>query len=76
MIIKSVAKATVAALGLEEKVKVVASRTHLHRRRIVNREETAQLIKQEFNPGVPLVIHFDGKLLPSNEGSNLHLFVY
>jgi hypothetical protein len=69
MLVKAIAKATLDAIGHDEQeVKIVASRARLQQVRTSSRQEIASLIKQEFDPNVPLVVHFDGKLLPSIEG--------
>ena len=44
------------------------SRTSLHRSRISGRETISNEIKKLFRPEVPLLLHFDGKLLPSRDG--------
>ncbi|XP_046383718.1 uncharacterized protein LOC124154192 [Ischnura elegans] len=68
MLIKAVAQATAKSLGFAEKeVQIVSSRSQLHRKRSECREEMAIMIKQEFTPDVPLVVHWDGKLMPSSE---------
>ncbi|XP_046405082.1 uncharacterized protein LOC124170406 [Ischnura elegans] len=68
MLIKAVAQATAKSLGFAEKeVQIVSSRSQLQRKRSECREEMAIMIKQEFTPDVPLVVHWDGKLMPSSE---------
>ena len=76
MLIKAVAQATAKSLGFAEKeVQIVSSRSQLQRKRSECREEMAIMIKQEFTPDVPLVVHWDGKLMPSSVGIFRNLFV-
>ncbi|KAG0721992.1 hypothetical protein GWK47_045298 [Chionoecetes opilio] len=42
---------------------ITVSRSSIHRARVKNREEIAMSLS--FKPEVPLVLHWDGKLLPS-----------
>lgn len=71
MIVQAVANATASALGFKgDEIHLVSSKSHLHRMRVNKRTETVRLIKQDFHPQVPLAVHWDGKLLPSNEGIN------
>ncbi|KAK3924129.1 DNA-directed RNA polymerase subunit beta'' [Frankliniella fusca] len=68
MMVKAIVSATVTQLGYDEKdVIIVGSATQIKRRSRENNEEVSAIIKQEFEPTVPLVVHFDGKLFPSSE---------
>lgn len=72
MLIKAITTAAVKqALGKDaEDVKIVASRTRVHDVREENRETVACQIKAEFSheSPSPLLVHWDGKLLPSISG--------
>ncbi|KAG0729215.1 hypothetical protein GWK47_000337 [Chionoecetes opilio] len=53
-----------AAMSLGHDIEhITVSRSSIHRARVKNREEIAMSLS--FKPEVPLVLHWDGKLLPS-----------
>ncbi|KAG0728657.1 hypothetical protein GWK47_003670 [Chionoecetes opilio] len=53
-----------AAMSLGHDIKhITVSRSSIHRARVKNREEIVMSLS--FKPEVPLVLHWDGKLLPS-----------
>ena len=55
---------TAAAMSLGHDIeRITVSRSSIHRARVKNREEIAMSLS--FKPEVPLVLHWDGKLLPS-----------
>lgn len=44
------------------------SATSIHKARKSGRESIGNEIEGDFQPGTPLIVHFDGKLLPGWEG--------
>lgn len=50
---------------------VVLSRNTIKRSRIVTRKETAASIKAQFTPKIPLLLHWDGKLLIDASGQGM-----
>ena len=58
----------VAALAL--------STSSFRRYRNMNRESAAQNIQNDFKPEVSLVLHFDGKMPPDENGNSKRLAVY
>ncbi|KAK3924257.1 Putative gustatory receptor 36b, partial [Frankliniella fusca] len=72
MIVKAAVQAAVSELSVDEKdVKIVCSSTSVKRKSGENNKDLADLIKQEFEPNCKLVVHFDGKLFPSNEDGDV-----
>ena len=57
-----------AAAGVSVK-EITISRTIMMEARKVSRELMAAVFRQNFHPNVPLVVHFDAKLLPNLEGT-------
>ncbi|KAK3925600.1 Serine protease inhibitor Kazal-type 5, partial [Frankliniella fusca] len=71
MMVKAIVKAAVTELGIDEKeLKIVSSATQLKVKSKQNNEELSEIIKQEFEPTVPLLVHFDGKMFPSTEDAD------
>ena len=63
--------ATAVALGHDIK-EVTLSRSTVHRARVTSRAETAVQVRRQFlsdSAGTPLVVHWDGKLLPDTTGN-------
>ena len=48
------------------------NRESIRKARLQNRESAASNIRDEFNPQVPLTVHWDGKLLPDISPSAAH----
>ena len=46
------------------------NRSTIRRRRIETRQRIAELIKESFDPTIPLTVHWDGKLLPALTGTD------
>jgi len=46
------------------------NRSNIRRSRINTRQRIAELIKEYFDPSIPLTVHWDGKLLPALTGTD------